>query len=69
MSRTREQINAIALVGDRNWRRGLRIRPLLAWAFGRRELIATSLGDILVVCWWRQEPYLVDILCKPKGQL
>lgn len=59
--RTEDQISAIVLVGDMNWRRGSKWRAALAWAFGRRELITTALGDVLDVRWFQDEPFLLNI--------
>ncbi|AUC54254.1 hypothetical protein CDO87_14190 [Sagittula sp. P11] len=59
--RTDDQISAIVLVGDMNWRRGPKWRAALAWAFGRRELITTALGDVLDVRWFQDEPFLLNI--------
>jgi hypothetical protein len=68
MSRTPEQIDAIALVGDFNWRRGFGIHAVIALALGRRENIQTHLGHVLVVDWWRGQPYPRDIISKPKAR-
>lgn len=62
-----EQVDMIALVGDHNWRRGSKWRAVLAWVLGGRERISTHLGDVLVVSWWRGEPFLIDIISRPKS--
>lgn len=53
--------DAILLAGDWRWRKGPRWRAAFAWAFGRREVFRTHLGDVAEISWWRGEAYLIEI--------
>ncbi len=53
--------DAVLLVGDYRLRKGPRVKALLAWMFGRREVFRTHLGDVAEIAWWRGEPYLVAL--------
>lgn len=53
--------DAVLLVGDWRWRKGPRWKAAMAWAFGKREVFVTHLGDVACLAWWRGDPYLIDL--------
>ncbi|ALF02116.1 hypothetical protein vBPeaSP1_025 [Pelagibaca phage vB_PeaS-P1] len=53
--------DALLIVADWHWRRGPRWKAILAWAFGRREVFRTHLGDVAEISWWRGDPFLIDL--------